>query len=144
VKKYNAVRVIARGALGGVIGGFILSFISVLYYVFGFAYMSYPHLLIIGLLLLIVTGALVGGLVGTAIWIFGVIMKRDFGSIGRAIIGFVTASVVIVGFVLTRSEDAGFGREPASWSQQAIWWVVVGVILGVLPGLMTHSQRKLV
>jgi hypothetical protein len=129
-----------RGALGGALGGFILLLISVL---FSIGHIAYPHLFVIqGLPLALGGGALVGAIVGTAIWMMQLITHTEFGAIGRAVVGFVIALIIIGLFSLIRTEDSGLAHEPISWTQQAINWMMVGIILGALSGLMARAKHR--
>ncbi len=129
--------------LGGALGGFILLLISVFAYKLTLGYLPYPHLFLIqGLPLALGLGGLIGAAVGTAIWTMALVTHREFGVIGRVVIGFVIALIIIALFTLLGTEDRGLAHEPVSWTRQAINWMMVGIILGVLPGLMAGPKRR--
>ncbi|MEK6334025.1 MAG: hypothetical protein AABM67_03690 [Acidobacteriota bacterium] len=144
----SPVAVILRGALGGVLGGGSLLLISVFEYMLSLGYVPYPYLFIVpGLPLALALGALAGGVVAGVVLLSRIVAGREFGPIGRGAIGFVTiliALVVIGLYGLLRAEDpvkSRFPRESVSWARQAANGVVIGIVLGVLPGLMARPKR---
>jgi len=133
---------IARGALGGVPAGFITWLLAVLSDLLRLGYIPYPYLYILAIPLALLLGVVVGAIVGTAIWILGVVTGREFGSIARAIIGFAIALIAIELFALIRPEQRGLAHEPLSWTRHAINWLMTGIILGALPGLMASAKHR--
>ena len=121
----------------------MLLLISVFAYMFSLGYLPYPHLFLIqGLPLALSLGGLIGAAVGTAIWTMALVTHREFGVIGRVVIGFVIALIIIGLFTLLGTEGRGLAHEPLSWTRQAINWMMVGIILGALPGLMARTKPR--
>ena len=117
--------------------------ISVFAYELTLEYLPYPHLFLIqGLPLALGLGGLIGAAVGTTIWMMGLVAHRKFGAIGRVVIGFVIALIIIALFTLIGTEDRGLAHEPVSWTRQAFNWIMVGIILGALPGLMARAKHR--
>lgn len=140
MKTRSPVAIILRGTFGGALGGFILLLIS---FLSSIGRIAYPHLFIVpGLPLALLGGGLLGAVTGTAIWTMGLVMRREFGAIGRAVIGFVIALIIIGLFTLIGTENRGLAHEPVSWTRQAINWVTVGIILGALPGLIASAKHR--
>lgn len=148
----NPLPFVARGALGGAIVGFILILVSVITYKITLGYIPYAYLFIIPSLPMILgLPAVIGALIGTSIWILSVISGRTFGIAGRAIIGFVTALILLslyayflCGYRMTRAREEWSTAEslrlalcksqrlsPASRAQL----LLVALILGL------HSKR---
>ncbi|MEK6281682.1 MAG: hypothetical protein AABN95_15105 [Acidobacteriota bacterium] len=131
--------VIMRGALGGALGGFILLLIS---FFSSIGHISYPHLYLFAIPLSLLFGGVSGAIVGTAVWALCLSSGRQFGLVGRGIIGFVTALIAFALFAYIRPEQTDLGHEPLSWARQAMNLVVACVVLGVLPGLMANQRTR--
>lgn len=129
--------VILRGALGGALGGFILLLIS---FFSSIGHISYPHLYLVAIPLSLLFGGVIGAIIGTAVWSLRLLSGRQFGLMGRGIIGFVTALIALVLFAYIRPEEPGFAHEPLSWTRHLMNWVVACLVLGVLPGLMASQK----
>ena len=130
--------VILRCALGGALGGFILLLIS---FFSSIGHISYPHLYLLAIPVSLLFGGVMGAIVGTSVWSLRRFSGRQFGLMGRGVIGFVTALVALLLFAYIRPEERGFSDQPLSWSRHLMNWVVACVALGVLPGLIA-SQRQ--
>ena len=125
---------LARGALGGLFVGFGSLLWSVLLdpYILIFIFKALP--LALGL------GALVGVLIGFSVWLVSIISSRKFGVLGRALIGFVTALIIITVYACIHVEEPGYYYPILSWTRQAVNWMISGLVLGVLPGLMARQK----
>lgn len=148
--KKNSIVFVLRGALAGASGGFSLLLLSALEYKLTLGYIPYPYLFIIqGFPLMLVVGTLAGGSVGGAISLLRIVTRREFGIIGRGVIGFVIILIALIAIWLvglSRPEDpekARFPREPVSWTRQVFNGVMIEIVLGVLPGLAAQPKRKL-
>jgi hypothetical protein len=141
VGQRNPLPFVARGALGGAIVGFIMLLVSVITYKITLGYVPYAYLFIIpGLPMALGFGALVGVLIGTSVWILSVISGRTFGSAGRAIIGFVTALIIVSLYAYLHTEEPGYYHATLTWTRKVFDWFLSGVLLGVLPGMMARQK----
>jgi len=131
--------VILRGALGGALGGFILLLIS---FFSSIGHISYPHLYLLAIPLSLFFGGVIGGIVGTAVWFLRLLSGRQFGLMGRGIIGFATALIALVLFAYIRPEEPGLAHEPLPWTRHAINWLMTGIILGAFPGLIAAPLKR--
>lgn len=137
VPNKSPVHFLARGAVGGALGGLLLLMISALQYKLTLGYVPYAHLFIIqGLPVALVAGAFIGGLVGGVIWILSAIMRRNFGVVLRSLIGFLLFFGVFLLFVLLRAEGGSSG----ALKQQALSGMMGSLFLGALPG--AAAQRR--
>ena len=130
----NPLPFLGRGALGGLFVGFGMLLWSVLLqpYILIFIFKALP--LALGL------GALVGIVIGFSVWVVSAISSRKFGVLGRAVIGFVTALIIITVYEWIHVEEPGYYYPILSWTRQAVNWVVSGLVLGVLPGIMARQH----
>lgn len=88
---------VVRGALAGALGGLVIILASMVRYLVTLGGIPYAHLFIIqGLPLMLVVGALAGALVSGAILFLRLVTGREFGPVGRGVIGFVTILIVLV------------------------------------------------
>lgn len=149
MKTVRSLTVILRGALAGALGGLILLLTTMVWYLVTLGGIPFAHLFIFqGLPLMLVVGALAGASVGGAVLLLRKVTGREFGPMGRGVIGFVTIliALVLIGlFGLSRPEDPDkrrFPRESVSWTRQVFNGVMIEIVLGVLPGLVAHPKRK--
>ena len=141
VKFRNPLPLLIRAACGGAIVGFIMLVVSIVRYKLSLGHVPYAYLFIIpGLPLALGIGALVGALIGTSIWIVSVISGRAFGIVGRALIGVVSALVIVTVYDIVHTEEPGYYHPTYSWVEQAVFWLLTGVILGLLPGIMARDK----
>ncbi|HVQ38391.1 MAG TPA: hypothetical protein VMS31_12705 [Pyrinomonadaceae bacterium] len=133
----NPLPFLGRGALGGLFVGFGSLFASVILqpYILIFIVKALP--LALGL------GALLGVVIGFSVWVVSVISRRKFGVLGRAVIGFVTALIIISLYAWIHVEEPGYYYPILSWTRQAVNWVISGLVLGVLPGTMARQKSAL-
>lgn len=130
----NPLPFLGRGALGGLFVGFGTLLWSVLVqpYILAFIFQALP--LALGL------GVLVGVLIGFSVWVVSVISSRKFGILGRAVIGFVTALIIITVYEWIHVEEPGYYYPILSWTRQAVNWMISGLVIGVLPGIMARQK----
>jgi len=134
-KKFRIL--LLRAILGGGVGGFTMAALSVLLrldlfgsnwgqWLFGFfLFLGLPY------------GVIVGGIVGTIIWLIHRQTRVDLRPIIRGIIGTavgITAAVV-VNLMTDRT-----GYVPISWQAQFLDVVMSGLALGALPGVCVGRQ----
>lgn len=141
MKFRNPLPLLIRAAFGGAIIGFIVLVASTVgqklfrgYVVWGHAYF------ILGLPVALGIGALIGGLIGTLIWMVSVISGRTFGIVGRAVIGVVSALFIVTVTNVIYAEEPGYYHPAYSWWEHAVRWFVYGVVLGLLPGIMARDK----
>jgi hypothetical protein len=130
----NPLPFVGRGALGGLIAGFG----GLLWSVF-----LQPYILVFifkALFLVLGFGALVGVLIGFSVWVVSVISSRKFGILGRAVIGFVTALIIMTAYALIQVEEPGYSYPILSWTRPAANWMILGLVFGVLPGIMARQK----
>jgi hypothetical protein len=130
----NPLPFLGRGALGGLFAGFgaLLWSVFLQPYILVFILEALPMAL--GL------GALVGVLVGFSVWVVSVISSRKFGILGRAIIGFVTALIIMTAYASIHVEEPGYSYPILSWTRQAVNWTILGLVFGALPGIMARQK----
>jgi hypothetical protein len=102
-----------------------------------------PLFIILGLPLALGIGALIGSLIGLSIWSATVITGRVFGVAGRAIIGIVSARVIVSVYSFFNTEPPGYYQPTYSWTEQAIYWLLTGILLGLLPGIMAYKKNQM-
>ncbi len=135
-RQRNPLPFLARGALGGLIIGFAVLLWSVI---------SQPAILIYifkAIPLALGLGALVGVLIGFSVWVVSVISSRKFGIVGRAVIGFVTALTIMTLYACIHTQEPGYYHPILSWTRQAVNWMIGGLVLGVLPGIMARQKSS--
>ena len=132
------------GAFGAVVGGFLLSIIMTKgkllgpYFLIFILRVFVPYMLP----LLIITGAIIGGVV----WWFHVRTDRNLGVLVRAIIGAILAAIlgVIISFII-----AGFSKDDLQQAIDkntfqplliAVYGLLVGAIAGIMVGDQTESE----
>ena len=141
MNKASYITLMGRGAVGGALGGFVLLLVSVATYLVTQGHVPYPYLFVIpGLPLALGFGCLMGAAVGTVIWTIGRFANFEFGSVGRAVIGFVFVLIVMGFFALLSGTKQGLAQEPISWTRYVLGWGLAGVVLGVLPALLAKSK----
>jgi hypothetical protein len=124
--------------------GLIMLGISVVQYKVTLGHVPYSYLFIVpGLPLALGIGALIGALIGLSIWSATLITGRVFGLVGRIIIGIVSALVIVGVYSLLHTEPRGYYQPTYSWTEHAIFWLVTGILLGVLPGIMAYDKSRL-
>src|SRR4051812_7348766 len=118
--------------------------ISFVQYQITLGYVPYSYLFIVpGLPLALGIGALIGALIGLSIWSATLITGRTFGVVGRSVIGIVSALAVVGVYSVFHTEPQGYYRPIYSWTEHAIFWLVTGTILGLLPGIMAYDKSRL-
>ena len=135
---------VVRASLGGAIMGLIMFGISVVRYEVTLGYVPYSDLFIVaGLPMALGLGALIGALIGFSIWSATLITGRVFGPAGRIIIGIVSALVIVSVYSVFHTEPQGYYQPTYSWTKEAIFLLLTGILLGVLPGLMAYDKSPL-
>jgi hypothetical protein len=143
MKYRNPLPVLTRAALGGVIVGLVMLIYSVVRYQLTLGYIPYPYLFIVpGLPMALGIGALVGALIGMSIWVVTVIRGRTYGIAGRAIIGVVSALVIVTLYAFLHTEKPGYYQPTYSWTEHAAFWFASGLVLGLLPGIMARDKSS--
>lgn len=143
MQKRSPAPYVLRSLLSGALGGLLILVIGILYEIQRLGHVPYLSLVVFaGVPLFLLGGAAIGGVVGLLIWGIGLIFKRELGAVWRAIAGFVCAEIVIGSIWLLRTQDNGLTYEPASWTWQVFNWVIFGIILGALPGLMARPRVR--
>ena len=139
----NPLPLVLRAALGGAIDGLIILTISVVQYKVTLGYVPYwPLFIYPGLPLALGVGTLIGVLVGISIWAATVITGRTFGMAVRAIIGVVSARVILSIYAFFHTEPAGYYQPIYTWTEQALLWVLTGVVFGLLPGILARYKLR--
>jgi hypothetical protein len=125
---------LGRGALGGLLVGFGVLLLSVIFqpYILVFIFKVFPVAL--GL------GALLGVSIGFSVWLVSVISGKKFGILGRALIGFVTALIIMTVYACIHTDEPGYYYPILSWTRKAVNWIIGGLMLGVLPGIMARPK----
>ena len=132
----NPLPFLGRGAFGGLLVGFVVHLFSVILqpYILIFIFKALP--LALGL------GALVGVSIGFSVWLVSVISSKKFGILGRAVIGFVTALIIMTLYACIHTDEPGYYHPILSWTRQAVNWMIGGLVLGVLPGILARQKSR--
>ena len=118
--------------------------ISLVQYLITLGYVPYwPLFIVSGLPLAMGIGALIGALIGLSIWSATLITGRMFGVVGRSIIGIVSALAIVGVYSVFHTEPQGYYRPVHSRTEDVIFFLVTGTILGLLPGIMANDKSRL-
>ena len=139
--KQNIGIFIWRGAIGGAVGNLLFLLYGALSYKFALGYIPYPQLFILGIPTYVMTGAVIGAIIGILIWICCIKSGRNLGAIVRALIGI--GSVIIIGLLMSLiSKEDGRGLVPTSLVYRIATGILAVLVLGALPGLVARPNTK--
>ena len=128
---------ILRGCLGGLIGGllYLLTLPSL-----GFIIRTGKVFLVA--LIVIPVAAGIGGLVGFLIYLCSRLLDTHINAVVRAAVG--TAFVLILTGLLSligAPGSYGAGEAGSDRHSPVVYWILVAVFFGVIPGVLARTQR---
>jgi len=138
-RKYFLI-LLVRGALGGVLGAFLWATTSIvfsigigpggwLWLILGFLFSGLP------------AGVLIGGIIGTVIWMINRLTNASLGLVSRASVGTLLAMIGwFVFWWLAR--DAYDVYIPVPWHAEFLWIVHFGISIGGIAGVTTTIPEK--
>lgn len=134
------LKLLRRGALGGVLGAFLWATTSILISI-GFGPGGWLWLILGFLFSGLPAGVLIGGFTGAAIWTINRLRNASLGRVIRASVGTLLA---MIGWFMFwwLARDAYDVYVPVPWHTDFLWIVHFGITIGGIAGLVATTPPK--